>query len=248
MLRFKQLSTKHISAGNILFWVAGLAVIFSGAVVSAQTIGVGVGTGKIELNEPVKPNLSYDLPPVAVFNNGDVKSDYEITVEYNEVQDELKPEKKWFNFSPKDFELEPGKAKTVNIVLAPEFSAKPGKYFAYIEAHPIKKDQTGTTSIQVAAATKLYFEVKPANIFMRIFYALQAFWSKYHTWIIIAITAISLAIIVQMVKKHLNISVQRKTAEPQPVANEAPQQKTRDPKKTAKNKKKPAKKTKSKKS
>jgi hypothetical protein len=66
-----------------------LAVLTSSA--AAATIGVGVGTGKIRLNEPVKPSLSYNLPSIAVFNNGEVESDYEMGVEYNETQAEQKP-------------------------------------------------------------------------------------------------------------------------------------------------------------
>lgn len=177
---------------------------------AAATIGVGVGTGKIRLDEPVKPSLTYNLPSIAVFNNGDVASDYEMSVEYNETQPEQKPPSNWFTFSPKQFNLEPGKSQQVDIILKPEYSAKPGDYFAYLEAHPTKKDETGNTAIRIAAATKLNFKVIPANTFQRIYYALIDFWNKNKAIIILISGALVIATMVLLAKKYLKIELKNK--------------------------------------
>lgn len=178
--------------------------------VSAETIGVGVGTGRIVLDDPVKPSLSYDLPSIAVFNNGDVASDYEMTVQYNETQPEQKPPAEWITFNPRTFYLEPGKTQQVAISLKPEYSAKPGDYFAYLEAHPLKKDESGQAAVSVAAATKFHFKVVPANFFMRIYYALTAFWASYKFILIPVIAAFVIALLVLFAKKYLNIEIKRK--------------------------------------
>lgn len=184
--------------------------------INAETIGVGVGTGRIVLDQPVKPSLSYDLPSIAVFNNGDVQSDYEMTVQYNEIQPEQKPPASWITFSPRTFNLEPGKVQQVDIVLQPEYSAKPGSYFAYLEARPLKKDESGQASVSVAAATKFHFEVIPSNFFMRIYYALFAFWVTYKVFIIPVILIVLIILLVLILKKYLKIEVKRKKQEKPP--------------------------------
>jgi hypothetical protein len=177
---------------------------------AAATIGVGVGTGKINLDEAIKPSTTYKLPSIAVFNNGDTASDYEMSIEFNEVQSELKPRVEWFTFSPSSFNLEPGKSQRVDIVLRPEYSAKPGNYFAYLEAHPTKRDETGKTAIKVAAATKLSFRIVPANVFQRVYYLLLDFWNKYKAIILLVSGALVIASAVLLAKRFLNIEVKRK--------------------------------------
>lgn len=177
---------------------------------AAATLGVGVGTGKIEIDEHIKPSLSYKLPPIVVFNNGDIESDYEMSVEFNEHQSELKPDDAWLNFLPNQFSLEPGKSQQVAVTLKPGYSAKPGDYFAYLEARPIKKDETGTTAIRIAAATKLYFKIIPANFWQRIYYAIMDFWDRHKAIIVTAGGAALIATSVLIVKKYLKIDIQRK--------------------------------------
>ncbi len=165
------------------------------------------------LDEPVKLSLTYNLPAIAVFNNGDITSEYEMTVQYNETQPEQKPPSEWIVFSPRTFNLEPGKTQQVAITLNPEYSAKPGDYFAYLEAHPLKKDESGQAAVSVAAATKFHFKVIPANFLMRIYYALTAFWITYKLILIPIIVAFVITLFVLLAKKYLNIEVRRKKTE-----------------------------------
>lgn len=192
-------------AKTVLIVLVSLTMFWGSA--AAATIGVGVGTGKIKLDDPVKPSLSYDLPSIAVFNNGEVESDYEVGVEYNETQQEQKPSAKWFTFSPQRFTLSPGKSQQVNVTLKPEYSAKPGDYFAYLEARPTRKDESGTTAIKIAAATKLYFKVIPANTLQRIYYAILNFWNEHKPQIIVAAGTMLIGMTVLLGKKFLRIEV-----------------------------------------
>jgi hypothetical protein len=212
MSRFKQspINPKYLLKLSIL--VLGLIILGTNTVMAA-TIGVGVGTGKIRLDQPIKPSLSYKLPSIAVFNNGDVTSDYEMSIEYNETQPEQKPPSHWFKFSPQRFNLEPGKSQRVDIEIKPEYSARPGDYFAYIEAHPTKKDETGTTAIRVAAATKLNFKVIPANFFQRVYYLLLDFWNQYKAPIILITGSLLIAVLVLLAKKYLRIELKSKKQE-----------------------------------
>lgn len=213
MSQFKQLLISLFAKRSYLVFI-WLLLISVPTAVYAETIGVGVGTGRIVLDEPIKPSMTYNLPSIAVFNNGDVESDYEMTVQYNETQAENKPPAEWVAFSPSNFKLEPGKAQQVSITLKPEYSATPGDYFAYLEAHPLKKDESGSTAVSVAAATKFHFKVVPANMFMRIYYALLAFWISYRLILIPVIAALVLAVLVLLAKRYLNIEVKRKKSAP----------------------------------
>lgn len=211
MLQFKQLSISFPLRRLFLIVVILLLTVISLPIKTrAETIGVGVGTGRIVLDDPVKPSLEYELPSIAVFNNGDVESDYEMTVQYNETQPEQKPPSGWVNFSPSTFKLGPGDVQQIVITLHPPYDAMPGDYFAYLEARPVKKDESGSTAIAVAAATKFSFKVIPANFLMRIYYAVLAFWITYKLIIIPVVAALIIVIIVLLAKKYLKVEVKRK--------------------------------------
>ena len=141
-------------------------------------VGVGVNLGKIKIDQPLKPGGIYNFPPLGVINTGDKPGDYEIEVTYHQDQPELRPAQEWFNFNPQQFYLEPGQSQSVAIKLALPVRVKPGDYFAYLEAHPIIKSGPGTT-IGVAAATKAYFTIAPANIWQAIYYKISSFFVIY---------------------------------------------------------------------
>ncbi len=58
-----------------IFLLCLLIFLFPTGVVFAR-IGVGVGTGKITIDENLKPGIIYKLPPLTVVNTGDEASDY----------------------------------------------------------------------------------------------------------------------------------------------------------------------------
>lgn len=174
------------------------------------TIGVGVGTGKIVVDEKLKPGQIYTLPSLNVINTGDTPSDYEIAVSYHEKQTELKPSKNWFIFSPSHFYLNPNEIKNVDLKLNLPIQMQPGTYFAYIEAHPVKKSKTTETTIGIAAASKLYFTVVEANPVQGLFYKLLSFWKTYSPWTQIAALLAALLIIFSNIKKYFHIQIKRK--------------------------------------
>lgn len=173
-------------------------------------IGVGVATGKIIVNEKLKPGIIYNLPPLTVLNTGDVPSDYEVAVTYFEKQSQLKPPNDWFIFSPKTFHLDPGKVQVVNIKLNLPIETSPGDYFGFLEAHPVKVDKAGVTSINIAAAAKLYFTIVPANIFQAIYYKITSFWTIYSPWTNYAAIGISIIIVLVFFKKFFNLEINLK--------------------------------------
>ncbi len=125
-------------------------------------LGVGVGLGKIDIDEKLSPGGIYKLPSLPVLNTGDEAADYEVEVTFLSEQEQRRPEVSWFSFKPQSFHLEPGKSQTVEVSLTLPVNARPGDYFAFLEAHPTKKGE-GVT-IGVAAATKLSFTVKTAGL------------------------------------------------------------------------------------
>lgn len=174
-------------------------------------VGVGVGTGKIELDEPLKPGLTYTIPPLTVINKGDEASDYTVSVEYRTVAPELKPAREWFNFEPAQFYLEPDQSQIVRIELKlPVKGVEPGDYFAFLQAQPVKSDEPGMATIGVAAAAKLYFKVEPANIFQAIYYKLASWYGRYHPWNTIVLAIVFTAILIVIFKKKFKIQIEKK--------------------------------------
>lgn len=170
-------------------------------------IGVGVGTGKIQVEDKLKPGIIYELPSLTVLNTGDEPSDYEVNVSYHEKQPQLRPPQSWFIFSPQKFHLEPGKAQTVTIKLNLPVRTEPGEYFAYLEGHPFKKAVSGNTTIGVAAASKLYFTTIPGNLFEGIYYKIVSFWKVYSPWPQRALILIGIILILGLFKRFFNIQI-----------------------------------------
>jgi hypothetical protein len=192
----------------VIIGVALLVPIFGFA-----KIGVGVGTGKIILDQPLKPGLIYSLPPFVVINTGDEASEYEVTIEHRENQPEIRPAKDWFNYKPISFYLEPGKTQTVQTKLSlPVKGAKPGDYFAFLSAHPVSKAEIGGTSVGVAAASKLYFTVAPANFFTGVYYRIVSLLSLYRPWsyVVMAVIIAALAVVFSRRFFSFNIGVSLK--------------------------------------
>lgn len=179
--------------------------------VVAASIGVGVGTGKIELNEPLLPGQLNSINSIVVINTGDVGSDYAMGVEYNQNQSQKTPAKEWFVFQPNSFYLEPGETQLVSIKLNIPLEVEPGKYFAYLEARPTQKS-TGAngTSVGIAAASKLYFSIDPANIFQAIYYRTISLVQKYSPVSYIVFGIIGLAVLVAILRRFISFEVNLK--------------------------------------
>lgn len=190
---------------KILF-ILGFVLLLPVAVLSS--IGVGVGTGKIYVQEKLKPGIIYDLPSFAVLNTGDEQADYEVAVEFNETQPELKPEREWFAFEPKEFTLSPGQAKEVKITLnLPIKNLKPGDYFAYLEARPSQKAESGQTRIGIAAASKLYFTVAPSNLFAGIYYRIISLFKLLSPWSYIVPSLVLFVAMILILRKYVSFSI-----------------------------------------
>ena len=158
-----------------LIFLSAIVLIASPSVVFAG-IGVGVNLGKIEIDEPLRPGGIYNFPSIGVINTGDEPGDYELEVTFLQDQPEQRPAPEWFSFTPSEFSLAPGESQSVAVKLILPVNTKPGDYFAFLEAHPVIKAGPGTT-IGVAAATKTFFTVEPANAFQAITYRISSFFA-----------------------------------------------------------------------
>lgn len=187
-----------------------LLVAFLVVPVSAK-LGVGIGTGKIQVDEKLKSGVIYNLPPVTVFNTGTEAAKYTLSVEYSVNQPELRPEKEWFVFKPDTFDLEPGTAQTVQMKLNLPLKTVPGDYFAYIQGQPITVTEAGVTAINIAAATKLYFTITPANFIQGVYYRLLSLWRETQPWSLRITLLLSVLSISYLLKKNLNIEISSKS-------------------------------------
>jgi len=188
---------------KFLFLVLSLILFPALALAS---VGVGVNLGKIEIDQPLKAGGIYNFPSLGVINTGDEAGDYELEVTYHQDQPQLRPAQEWFVFTPDQFHLEPGKSQSVAVKLSLPMKVKPGDYFAYLEAHPVIKVGPGTT-IGVAAATKTYFSVVPANIWQAIYYKTSSFLAIYAPWTYVVLAVIIGAIIIAIFRKFFAFQV-----------------------------------------
>ena len=84
---------------------------------------------------------------------------------------------------------------------------EPGEYFTFLTAQPEKKTDQGSGSVGVAAATKLYFRIIPANLIQAIFYVLSDLFVKYKPWSIIIPLILLLITVWRILKKRIKIEV-----------------------------------------
>lgn len=181
-------------------------------------VGVGVALGKIRVEHPLKPGMVYEVAELPVLNTGNEAGDYEVTIQYHRDQPELPPPAEWFSFTPQHFSLEPAGVQKVRVVISlPLKGVKPGDYFAFLQARPVvEKTVAGGVSISIAAASKLWFTVAPANfwqaVYYRVSYKVAAFWAWATPWIWFVIVLICGAIIVLILKRffHFQIPLRKK--------------------------------------
>lgn len=191
------------------------------------TIGVGVGTGKIQLDEKLKPGTLYELPSITVINTGDEAGDYLLDITFHQDQPELRPDPSWFTYKPNTFNLEPGEAQEVQVMLTLPVKTVPGDYFAYLEARPkATADQGGGAAIGVAAASKLYFSVAPANLLLGIYYRTISLWKKFTPYPQIAIGALTAWGLIRLAGNYISLDVNLKKAQ----KKESPEKDTTDEK------------------
>lgn len=193
-----------------LFFLVSIFLVFGAMPVLAR-LGVGVATGKIVVDQLLYPGQIYYLPPLTVLNTGDEESLYSVNVAYHEAQAELRPDREWFAFEPAEFQLAPGQAQAVTIKLNLPVKTVPGNYFAYLEGSPAKKSTNGQTSVGVAAAAKLYFQVLPANIWMGIYYRVISFWQLNQPWTSVAAGVVIFSLLIGILRRNFSFNIVKKS-------------------------------------
>lgn len=178
-----------------------IAVLIFPAAVFAR-IGVGIGSGEIKMDKPLKPGAIYELPSLPVRNTGDEPSFYGLGTGYHVERTELRIPKEWLTFSPDKFYLEPGKSQPVAIKLTLPVKAQPGDYFCYIEAFPVAELGVGGTAMGIAVGAKLFFTVVPANFWQAITFRVGSFWKIYSPWTWVVFGMVLAAIFIVIFKKN----------------------------------------------
>jgi len=172
---------------------------------TSANVGVGVGLGKIQIDELLKSGGIYKLPSIPVINTGDEAGDYEMEVTFQQEQTELRPDAKWFNFSPPTFHLAGGQSQIVEVSLVLPTNAAAGKYFAYLEAHPVKVGASGV-SVGIAAATKLNFTVEAGTVLGAFTQRVKSVLTNYSPYSFVSIGIIALVILISAFRAFFSFS------------------------------------------
>jgi len=189
-----------------------LFVSLSFSPIIASGLGVGIGTGKISIDEKLKNGMTYKFPDLVVINTGDVESQYMVDVSYNSEQKELLPPAEWFTFTPELFTLKPGESQKVEISLKlPINKVIPGDYFAYLEAKPVIADKAGAATVGIAAAAKLNFTIAPSNFLEGIYYTVKYVFDEYQPWSTVVVSAVALVLLKVILSKFISIDLNIKS-------------------------------------
>ena len=174
----------------------------------ASGIGVGIGSGKITIDEDLKNGMKYKFPELVVINTGDRESQYTVDISYDQNQKELLPPKEWFTFSPEIFPLKPGESQKVEIRLTiPIDKVIPGNYFAYLEARPVIADEAGMATVGIAAAAKLFFTIAPSNFIEGVYYTIKYVFDEYQPWSTVIVSAAGLVLLKVILSKFISIDL-----------------------------------------
>ena len=169
------------------------------------SVGVGVSPGIIRVDEPLLPGAHYTLPSIQVMNTGTEVDNYEVELVPMVGQQELHPPAEFIDISPTSFHLEPGASQTVSLSLSIPIKAKPGDYLTYVEAHP--SVEGGGMSVGVAAVTKLYFTVKPANMLVGVTNAIANFLSDTAPTSYIFLGVVAVVLMVFFLRRHIKVDI-----------------------------------------
>ena len=194
---------------NTLVAVMAVVTCCLGAGSVQAQVGVGIMPGTIRVDEALMPGGRYQLPSLQVVNTGKEGSQYELELARMAKQDELPPPEEFMSFSPRSFYLEPGANQVISLSLDIPIKAKPGDYLAYIEAHPVSQG-SGGMSVGIAAATKLYFTVKPANVVAGVANAVVNFFSRTAPYSYAVLGLILLGVVVFFLRRHIRVEIARK--------------------------------------
>jgi hypothetical protein len=189
------------------FLITTFTFIFFTSKVFAN-LGVGIGTGKIIIDEELKPGTIYKVNTLLnIVNTGDEEGNFKAEVAYQSDQKELMPPKEWIEFSEKEFRLKPGETKTVDVKINVPIKVIPGEYFCYLQGMVAPNIESGETGIGLAAAAKLYFKIAPANFISGIYYRVKSLWMTNQPWTNIGAGAIGIFVIISLIRKNLHIEV-----------------------------------------
>lgn len=143
-----------LAGATLAFWTAAAIGVAAGP-------GVGVSTGEIRVEDRLAPGGSYRLPAIGVFNSGDQAGEYQVRVGRAGDLPKLFPGEGWVKLEPSRFRLAPNESRAVAVTLVLPRNARPGDYFAYLQASPVLEMEGA--SVGIAAATKLEFTIRPAT-------------------------------------------------------------------------------------
>jgi len=179
--------------------------------VTQADIGVGVDLAKISIDEKLIPGDSYHLPTISVINTGNRSCDYQIVISSIQDQPQIVPSTEWFHLQPDTIRLDAGGSQKVEITLTIPLKAQPGEYFALIEASPVSSDGSAV-AIGIAAATKLYFTVRPANFISSVLARISSWIEATYPTFYIILAVIVIIVIFILFRKYfrLRFRVERK--------------------------------------
>lgn len=174
---------------------------------SWASVGVGIGTGKIEVDAPLKPGTRFDLPSIPILNTGTEPADYTILIQYHLDQPQMRPDREWFTFEPSTFRLEPQSSRVIRGSITLPVKVEGGDYFAYIEARPQQKSVSGGAAVGVAAAAKLYFSVESASTWQGTYWYLASIIKAHAPWTTIVPLVIAAAVLLKIMSRFFSINI-----------------------------------------
>ncbi len=185
------------------------AALFAGSMPVHADKGVSVDLGKIEVSDRLSRGGSYNLPTMGVRNPGSEPANYVMTVSYLENQPERRPPESWFEFSPREFRLEPGETQPVAISLTIPTSARPAGYASVLAAQIVAEGEGA--QVGAAAGAGLEFTVKPSNAFQAWRLKAETFMDDHAPWSYLLPVVVLLAGAAAFFSRRFSFRMERRT-------------------------------------
>ncbi len=186
---------------HLRLWTAGLVSLLALAVPAAAeaSIGVGIQAGPVRLTGVAHPGRSYSLPPVYVVNTGTQDESLSVRIErLSPGQGRVVPAA-WVRPGAA-VRLSHSESARIPLELVVPDAARPGQYLTDVVVKGSAALSGGRANLDVAAATKLEFQVAPG--------AVARSWFAVPSWLWPGIGVVLLIAAAAAVARKLGVRVQ----------------------------------------
>jgi hypothetical protein len=186
---------------HLRLWAVGLASLLMLAIPAAAeaSIGVGIQAGPVRLAGVAHPGGSYALPAVYVVNTGTEDESLSIRIERLSSGPDRPVPAAWIRPGA-PVQLSRSESARIPLELVVPDAARPGRYLTDVVVKGSAGLSGGTATLDVAAATKLEFQVAPGVV--------AASWFAVPSWLLPGIGVVLVLAAAAVVARRFGVRIE----------------------------------------